>query len=146
MKKNAELEKELLAQAPIEWSRFQVNKTKKIRGKSKFQRTMEDAERRADEIKRKYKMISPVLREIEQKYNSRFTPSNASKLACPQCKGSDSGNVMNGEPYCFKCNMPLVRKDNRNKKVFRQLRPAEAKRRHLQSINPGLNPTNDEET
>ena len=145
LKKNAELEKELLAQAPLEWNRFQVNKKKKSRGKSKFQQTMEDVERRADELRSKYRMDSPVLREIEQKYNSRFTPTNASKLVCPQCDGTDKGNVMNGEPFCFKCNIPLVRKGERNKIVFRRLRPAEARKRHLQTINPGLNPTNDEE-
>ena len=145
MKKNAELEKELLAQAPIEWQRFQSNKKKKIKGKSKFQQTMADAERRADELRQKYRFNSPVLREIEQKYNKRFPATNTSKLGCPQCHGTDKGNVMNGEPYCFKCNVPLMKKGG-PKIAFRRLRPAESKKRMLQSINPGLNPTNEEES
>ena len=144
MKKNVELEKELLAQAPIEWSRFQSNKKKKSRGKSKFQQTMDDAERRVDELRRKYRMGSPVLRDIEKKYNERFPTINTSKLVCPQCNGNDKGNVMNGKPYCFKCNIPLVRKGDK-KIVFRRLRPAEAKKRHLRTINPGLNPDNTED-
>ena len=146
MDKNVELEKELLVQAPLEWNRFQANKKKKSRGKSKFQQTMEDAERRVDELRQKYRMHSPTLRDIEQKYNQKFPAINTSKLICPQCNGNDKGNVMNGKPYCFKCNIALVRKGDRRKIVFRRLRPAEAKRRHLQRINPGLNPTNEKET
>jgi len=46
------------------------------------------------------------LREI----NDSLTRRTVKPLVCPKCKTPDRGNVMNGEPFCFKCNLPLSEK------------------------------------
>lgn len=36
------------------------------------------------------------------------TGSKANGLVCPSCGGKDQGNILNGKPWCMKCNVALV--------------------------------------
>jgi hypothetical protein len=66
---------------------------------------------------------NPALREIEQKLIRKIHSSN---LICPACGDKDKGNIMNGRPYCFKCNVPLIDK-SKIKKWF-PIKPIKHKR------------------
>jgi hypothetical protein len=50
---------------------------------------------------------------------------------------------MNGKPWCFKCNVPLVRKDRVEKKLTKIKVIRDPYRRELQRLNPGLHPVNE---
>lgn len=51
----------------------------------------------------------PILLDILRKDEDR--ERGPSKLVCPSCGANDRGNTLNGKPWCFKCNSPLVPKD-----------------------------------
>lgn len=40
-----------------------------------------------------------------RKINDSIAP--VKPLLCPKCKQPDRGNIMNGEPFCFTCRIPL---------------------------------------
>lgn len=77
--------------------------------KSHHQKEMVELEKRIAAVKRKY-LTDPALREIQRRFIIKNPPVVASKLVCPKCRGSDQGNTLNGEPFCFKCKVRLVPK------------------------------------
>ncbi len=109
-KHNSVLEAALLAEAPKQWSRLQKNRTKRLRGLSKWKREIEeidskvaDAKASAEELRRQY---DPELMRITANLDRKIgTPAGA--LRCPKCGESDHQNTMNGKPWCLKCNVPL---------------------------------------
>lgn len=108
------LEKSILAEAPKQWAKMQSRKQKLNRGKAKWQRDLEDVDRRiervkrrADDLRRQY-MTAPALSKIQAKFDDRFDV--VSNLVCPSCGEGNKGNKMNGKPWCIKCNSPLIAK------------------------------------
>lgn len=100
LKANPEFLNSLEEEIPKQVRSLQTRKKKFRRGKSKLQRDLED-------LRREYP-LNPNLRKINQKFMEKVEV--ASKLVCPVCGGSDEGNKMNGKPWCFKCNSPLLPK------------------------------------
>jgi len=105
---NSVLEAALLAEAPKQWEWFQNKKTKKAKGKAKWQREMEemdnigDAKARAEELRRQY---DPELMRINANLERKL--GTVGGLRCPKCGEPDRHNKMNGKPWCLKCNVPL---------------------------------------
>ena len=54
-------------------------------------------------------MGDPHMREITE--NLRRVHSSSSKLVCPSCGEGDHGNRMNKKPWCMRCNMPLMTRE-----------------------------------
>lgn len=54
---------------------------------------------------------NPALVEIYEKYNETHIVgvSGTSIYSCPKCGDADHRNMMNGKPYCFKCNCLLTK-------------------------------------
>lgn len=104
------LEVALLAEAPKQWTRFQARKAKRDKGKTKWQREideidskMTDAKTRAEELRRQY---NPKLMQIVTNLDRKIgMPVGA--LRCPKCGEPDRQNKMNGKPWCMKCNVAL---------------------------------------
>jgi formylmethanofuran dehydrogenase subunit E len=112
LKVNPELLKSLEQQA----AGAQKRKEKMRKGKAKWQRDLEDADRtvrearaKADKLRREY---DPLLREIQEKLLRKLDVAKGEdSLVCPKCgEGNVHGNKMNGKPWCFKCNIVLVPK------------------------------------
>jgi formylmethanofuran dehydrogenase subunit E len=106
----SELEAALLAEAPKQWERFQKNRLKRMKGKVKWQREIDeidskvaDAKAKAEELRRKY---DPELMRITANLDRKMG-APAGGLRCPKCGESDRHNMMNGKPWCMKCNVPL---------------------------------------
>ena len=66
-----------------------------------------DAQQRAEETRRKY---DPNLQSIEKRYLTKISPQTF-RLVCPKCGDFDRANMMNGKPWCMRCNIPLVSSD-----------------------------------
>lgn len=103
------LEVALLAEAPKQWERFQLNRVKRAKGKSKWQREIEgidgkvaDAKAHAEELRRQY---DPELMRIQSNLDRK--DGFSSSLSCPKCKDADHGNTMNRKAWCMKCNVAL---------------------------------------
>lgn len=114
LKANPDLLKSLEKEIPLQAGRVQARKEKLRKGKAKWQRDLEDVDRkvddakkRAEELRRKY---DPKLMEINRKLLMKAV-SGKGALVCPVCGDSDHGNKMNGKPWCFKCKTTLVPKD-----------------------------------
>lgn len=50
-------------------------------------------------------MTNPHMREITETLRKKH---GSGGLVCPVCGGGDDGNRMNGKPWCFECNVPLM--------------------------------------
>jgi len=107
---NAELEAALLAEAPKQWARFQKNRVKRVKGKSKWQRELDeindkvaDVKAKAEELRRQY---DPELMRITANLERKIR-SPVEGLRCPKCGEPDRNNRMNGKPWCMKCNVAL---------------------------------------
>lgn len=48
--------------------------------------------------------------------NEKFARGIVKPLKCPKCGEPDRGNVVNGEPYCIKCMVPLESESSNTKK------------------------------
>jgi len=115
LKANPELLKSLEEQIPKQIAGVQKREEKLRKGKAKWQRDLEDVDRRvrearakADELRREY---DPLLREIQEKLLRKLdVVKGEDSLVCPKCGEGDHGNKMNGKPWCFKCNVLLVPK------------------------------------
>lgn len=68
------------------------------------QRRAEDARKRAEELRR---MHNPMLKRITETLEAEDVLKLG--LVCPVCGEGDKGNRMNKRPWCFKCNVPLIR-------------------------------------
>jgi len=121
--------------------RVQTRKQRMEKGKPKWQREVEEAVKKAEELRRKY---NPYLMEIERKLLRKAV--TVLGLVCPVCGEGDRGNRKNGKPWCLKCDVPLVAKD----KVEKWRRLLKVKVLHkdlrdeLRRLNPGLYPEGDE--
>lgn len=129
--------------------RHKLTTKKRSRGLSKFQRDLEDvnrrvaeARRKADGLKRKY-MLDPRLRKIEGNLKRKIADS---ELVCPECGRPDTHNKMGGKPWCVFCNVPLVSKAKVEKwKRFPRVRVLpKSLQDELRRLNPRLNPDNKE--
>ena len=106
---NSVLEVALLAEAPEQWERFQLNKAKRAKGLPKWKRELEDidgkvadAKAKAEELRRQY---DPELMRINANLSRKHSVSGG--LKCPVCGEENHGNVMNGKPWCMKDNVAL---------------------------------------
>lgn len=59
-----------------------------------------ESQRRAETLRRLY---NPLLRRVTERNRA------ISKLVCPTCGKGDKGNRMDQKPWCFNCNVPLVK-------------------------------------
>lgn len=109
LKVNPELLKSLEGTIQREAQSVHVKREKLRKGKSDFQRKMEEVEEKARKLKHDLSE-KRLLIEVERKYLGSTQPTISGKLRCPQCGADDAGNVMNGEPWCFKCNRRLTPK------------------------------------
>ncbi|GAJ13801.1 unnamed protein product, partial [marine sediment metagenome] len=149
---------------PSQVQRVNTRKKKMSKGKAKWQRDLEDIDRRVEEAKRKADRLrrskhkanrvrrdyvfDPRLREISRKYQGLLEKSeSASRLVCPKCEEGDRGNRMNKSPWCMKCNTALIPKDELEKcKNLPEIKFARnALKKELHRLNPGLDPDNKEE-
>jgi len=116
LKVNPELLQDLEKEIPNQVRQAQDRQEKLRRGKSKWQRDLEDvveeAKQQADELRREY---DPELRRINRLFMEKAVRSDGA-LVCPVCGGSDHGNKMDGKPWCFKCNSPLESAKTANKR------------------------------
>jgi len=120
------LEAALLAEAPKQWTHFQRNKTKRLKGLPKWKRELEDidgkvadAKAHAEELRRRY---DPELMRITANLDRKMGMP-VGGLRCPECGEPDRHNKMNGKPWCMKCNVALglpflVKRHLPNVKVF----------------------------
>ena len=117
--------------------------------KAKWQRDLEDVDRRMEDVRAKAKelrqeyMMDPHLREIQSKLMRKLDIVKGDKgLVCPACGEDDKNNRMNGQPWCFKCNSPLVSKDKI--KMWKKLPTVKVApkdlREELKKLNRGLYP------
>jgi hypothetical protein len=115
LKANPELLKSLEQQIPKQIAAVQKHEEKLWKGKAKWQRDLEDVDRRVQEAKDRAEKLrreyDPHLREIQDKLLRKLdVVKGEDSLVCPKCGEGDKGNKMNGKPWCFKCNVPLVPK------------------------------------
>jgi hypothetical protein len=104
LKANPELLKSLEAQIPKQIAGVQKREEKLEKTKAKWQRDVDKAEK----LRREY---DPLLREIQDKLLRKLdVVKGEDSLVCPKCGEGDTGNKMNGKPWCFKCNVTLVPK------------------------------------
>lgn len=105
----AMIEAALLSEAPKQWERFQKNRVKRAKNKPKWQREI-------DEIDGKVTDIKAMAEELRRRYDPELMRINANLdrkcgvsggLKCPVCGEENHGNMMNGKPWCLKCNVPL---------------------------------------
>jgi rubrerythrin len=115
LKANPELLKSLEEQIPRQVAGVQKRVEKREKGKAKWQRDLEDVDRRVQEAKDRAEKLrreyDPLLREIQGKLLRKLdVVKSEDSLVCPKCGEGDKGNKMNGKPWCFKCNVTLVPK------------------------------------
>ena len=81
------------------------------RQRQRIEDEVAEARIHADRIRREAELMSNEhAREITE--HLRRIHSVESGVVCPQCGETNShGNKMNGKPYCFKCNLQMVRKE-----------------------------------
>ena len=69
-------------------------------------------------------MLDKRLRRIfEERYSVK------TRLVCPQCGDLDHNNTMNGQPWCFRCNVLLV--DSDKVRRFARIRIVQPNKRKL---------------
>lgn len=83
---------------------------------------------------------------IQSRFDAKREISSPEKrLLCPKCRGGDVGIRLNGKPWCWRCNGPLVRKGTVKRRVgIKILGKAESLRKESHKLNPGLTPKSDE--
>lgn len=115
LKQNPAFLEALEAEIPRQVAHTEKRQAKTRRGKVKWQREIDEAmekaekaESRADGLRREY---DPLLRELSEKYAERLPKIEGTGLICPECGDKDHGNKMNGNPWCMKCQTPLVASD-----------------------------------
>lgn len=112
LKAHPELLKALENEVPKQVSRFQARE----KARASWQKQYEDDPRvkqamdKADELRRQY---DPELMRINDLFLKQAIATRA--RICPQCGEGDMGNKMNGAPWCVKCNVVLVSKENADK-------------------------------
>lgn len=122
--------------------KVQNRKLKEQRGKSKLQRDLDcKVEKIKDNTAKLRRKYDPHLMRIQSSFISTLDVDRGTKgVVCPVCGRSDEEcghNKMNGKPWCFKCNSPLIPKSKLKKwrkTVVKALRPSlkdEFKRRGL---------------
>lgn len=108
LKAHPDLLRSLERAIPVQAGRLK----RKREARSKLQRELEDFDRRSREITR----YDPQLTRIQQKWMDAAGVDRGKKgLVCPVC-GSPNGayadggkpNKKNGEPWCLKCDSPLI--------------------------------------
>jgi len=116
----------------------------RVNGKSHHQKEMAKLEMELRDLSTR---LDPNLRKIEREFIERErTHGNVqgSVLVCPECREQDHGNVMNGEPWCFKCNRPLIAKSKLDKRKkhgrSRMLSKSQVRAEINRTLEPGLNP------
>ena len=122
LKANPDFLRSLEADIPKQVAGMNKRREKLSRGKAKWQRDLEDVDRRVEETKRKaeklrekYRVeLDEHLREINQKFLGRIEGA-VGELVCPECDEGDKGNKMNGQAWCMKCNCALVKKNELQK-------------------------------
>lgn len=70
----------------------------------------EQIRREMEQRRKEYEIMSnPHAREITE--HLRRIHGQKGGLICPQCGGIDHHNRMNGKPWCFQCNLPLMSRE-----------------------------------
>jgi RNA polymerase-binding transcription factor DksA len=145
---NPDFLKSLEQEIPKQVSRFLSRKLKENKGKSEWQREIEEAEAKAEEARRMAENLQlELLLNLPSHLRGFSNPVQNKFLICPECGQGDSGNRLNGKPWCFKCYSPLVPMDKLERwKRLPKIRvlPKDLKD-ELKRLNPGLNPEGDEE-
>jgi hypothetical protein len=109
LKANPEFLKSLEQQIPKQVAAVQKREEKLEKTKAKWQRDLDEAKGRAEKLRREH---DPLLREIQDKLLRKLdVVKGEDSLVCPKCGEGDHGNKVNGKPWCFKCQVPLVPKD-----------------------------------
>jgi hypothetical protein len=77
----------------------------------------EDVKKMLDKRREQHDLIvNPQAREINE--NLRRMHSSPNNLVCPECGETQSnGNKMNGKPYCYKCNVPMMHREDLDKYI-----------------------------
>ena len=102
------LEEALLSQLPQQLARAETLQLKR-EAKGKTQHWQEGY---IDEKLSLYgKKLRGDLEELDKRFNAFVAQTSLKELVCPFCNEADKENRFNGKPWCFKCNVPLVRKD-----------------------------------
>jgi hypothetical protein len=111
LKANPELLKSLEDAIPREITRTKLRMEKIKRSHSKLQREIDEAVREAELYRQHY---NPILLQVEAAYLKRISVSfEGGELICPICGESPNSNMYSnkgprGEPWCVKCNSPLI--------------------------------------
>ena len=109
LKVNPELLKSLEQQIPRQVAGVQKREEKRKKTRAKWQCDLDEAVGRAEKLRREY---DPLLREIQGKLLRKLdVVKGEDSLVCPKCGEGDKGNKMNGKPWCFKCNVTLMPKN-----------------------------------
>lgn len=104
LKAHPELLKSLEKQIPKQMQEVETRRKKFMKGESKLRRDLEDIYRKS--------MVDPHLRRIQSQLMRKLHVETETKeLVCPVCGDRDHGNEMNGKHWCFKCNSPLIPKE-----------------------------------
>ncbi len=127
------LKEELRVAAQRQLTQFERNKARLIGSKARLQ-CQAEAIKAAEQLQ--CVLRDPHLKEIEEKIYSK---NRTSQLVCPNCGSLDRHNTLNGTPFCFACNIPLV-----DKSRFDHIHGIRVVRKSLRDfaniLNPGLNP------
>ena len=120
LKVNPELLKNLEAEIPKQMSSFQARGKKLGKTKAKWQRDLEDIDRKVEDARLQAEMLrrkyDPELMKIERHFMELVVKAEGA-LVCPVCGDSDHGNKMNGKAWCMKDNIPLIPKNKIGKWV-----------------------------
>lgn len=107
----SEKEKETrLKEVRKKWEAAEKRRAQYEARRKKLMKTHKHEMRGIEQEFHEHALLDPKLREIETKYRSS-TRLVREKLVCPSCGDEDRGNIMNGKPWCFKCNSLLMPKE-----------------------------------
>lgn len=95
---NPDFLKSLEAEIPRQIKKLHSRRIKITKGKSKWQRDLEKIQ--------SHQRLDPHLRKINDRFMEEAVKGKDT-LVCPSCGDSDYGNIMNGKPWCMKCNVSL---------------------------------------
>lgn len=115
-----QLEEELKKAAAQEWRKVQAFQAKQERSKSSLQKEIGDVRDKVESLKRSFYFHDPALRELNDSITNRLREeavSTSKKMVCLECGDIDHGNRMNGQPWCMKCQLPLIPKEKADKWV-----------------------------
>ena len=83
------------------------------RQRAEIEATVSEARLNADRVRAEMRVMSdPHMREITMNLRKRHSVDS---LVCPNCGEGDHGNRMGKQPWCMKCNLPLMSREKAEK-------------------------------